>query len=172
MPEFSLPLPTGPSRSPVTHPVHRATALLQEALHESRRATFTQEFGEIRGIHRLSSPPAAEVFVDADTTADFVSPPANLDFVEAYLGRQSGVPQQDILESPRDDDHDDGETAVPGQHRGMQARPSQAADPQLRGLIRDFKERQRKAGLIVAGSVVSAATLTVLTIALVFALAA
>ena len=54
----------------------------------------------------------------------------------------------------------------------MQARPSQAADPQLRGLIRDFKERQRKAGLIVAGSVVSAATLTVLTIALVFALAA
>ncbi|WP_159080031.1 hypothetical protein [Methyloceanibacter sp. wino2] len=172
MPEFSLPLPTSPSRNPVTHPVHRATALLQEALHESRRATFTQEFGEVRGIHRLSAPPAAEVFVDADTTADFVSPPANLDFVEAYLGRQAGEPRQDVPESPHAGEREDGKTAATQQRRNMQARSTQAADPQLRGLIRDFKERQRRAGLIVAGSVVSAVTLTVLTIALVFALAA
>lgn len=172
MPEFSLPLPTGPSRNPVTHPVHRATALLQEALHESRRATFTQEFGEVRGIHRLSAPPAAEVFVDADTAADFVSPPANLDFVEAYLGRQAGEPRQDVPESPHAGERDDGKAASTPHHRGKQARSTQAADPQLRGLIRDFKERQRRAGLIVAGSVASAVTLTVLTIALVFALAA
>ena len=161
MPEFSLPLETGSSSAPNTHPVHRATALLQEALHDSRRATFTQEFGEVRGIHRLSAPPAAEVFVDADTVADFVSPPANLAFVSAYLGH----PQGDTLP----DRTDDGEAAPP--EATQDAAPDQAATPQLRGLIQDFQERQRKAGLIVAGSVASAVTLTILTIALVFALA-
>jgi hypothetical protein len=163
MPEFSLSSPAELSRAPITHPVHRATALLQEALHESRRATFTQEFGEIRGIHQLSAPPAAEVFVDAERTALSASPPANLD-VRAEMEDRAGDPESAKF--------DDGEPALPALDRGTNGNESQTSDAQLRGLIRDFKERQRKAGLIVAGSVISAATLTVMTIVLVIALAA
>lgn len=164
MPEFILSSPAEPSRVPITHPVHRATALLQEALHESRRATFTQEFGEIRGIHRLTAPPAAEVFVDADRTTYPASPPVNLDLVRAET--------EDGASDPDSATFDDRQPALPPLDRGTNGNESQTSDAQLRGLIRDFKERQRKAGLIVAGSVVSAATLTVMTIALVIALAA
>ena len=64
MPGFSLPATTESSHAPTTHPVHRATALLQEALHDSRRATFTREFGEMRGIRRLSTPDVSDEFVD------------------------------------------------------------------------------------------------------------
>lgn len=172
MPELSLPLATDPSRALASHPVHRATVLLQEALHDSRRATFTQEFGEIRGIHRLSAPPAAEVFVDVDTADDFISPPANLAFVDAYLGHPVDEPLRSIPDGPRGDEFADSEPAPTARPRATGPGSTEAADPQLRGLIRDFKERQRKAGLIVAGSVVSAVTLTLVTIALVFALAA
>ncbi|MDJ0514226.1 MAG: hypothetical protein QNJ62_12365 [Methyloceanibacter sp.] len=167
MPEFSLPLTTGSTRSPTTHPVHQATALLQEALHDSRRATFTREFGEARGIHRLSAPPAAEVFVDSETVADFVSQPTNLAFVGAHLGSPPNEPQLDYSINHRDDDQ-----AFAPQGDTQAAATGQTATPQLRGLIHDFQERQRKASLIVAGSVASAVTLTVVTIALVFALAA
>ncbi|MEJ2516447.1 MAG: hypothetical protein P8Y82_00190 [Methyloceanibacter sp.] len=169
--EFSLSSPAEPSRAPITHPVHRATALLQEALHESRRATFTQEFGEIRGIHRLSAPPAAEVFVDADRTSGFAARPFDLACVEAYVGHAPDEVQEAIARQP-------GSAALEGDkpalavNRAAASEPTEAADQQLRGLIRDFKERQRKAGLIVAGSVISAATLTVMTIALVIALVA
>jgi len=166
MPEFSLPLTTGSSRAPTTHPVHRATVLLQEALHDSRRATFTREFGEARGIHRLSAPPAAEVFVDSDIGSDFVSQATPLAFVGAYPG---SPPDEPLPDNSAADDNGDAAIAPQG---GAQVTPSeQRAIPQLRGLIQDFEERQRKASLVVAGSVVSAVTLTVITIALVFALA-
>lgn len=173
MPEFSQPLPPEPSRVPATHPVHRATALLQEALHESRRATFTQEFGEIRGIHRLSAPPAAEVLVDTDTTVtDFVPPPINRDFVGAYLGQPLDEARGGDAQVAYDPDtsYDEQPSTAP-HHDGANAATAASADKQLRGLIQDFKERQRKAGLIVAGSVVSAVSLTIVTIALVFAFA-
>lgn len=168
MTEFTLPLSTGPSRAALTtHPVHRATALLREALHGSRRATFTQEFGEVRGIHRLSTPPAAEVFVESYEAADFVSPPTNLGFVGAYLGSpRSGTkgPGTDGAHgaTPAADPHPNGEDTA----------PDNAAEKQLRGLVRDFKERQRRAGLIVAGSITAAVTLTFLAIALLFVAAA
>ena len=172
MPEFSLLSPAEPSRTPITHPVHRATALLQEALHESRRATFTQEFGEIRGIHRLSAPPAAEVFVDADRRADFATPPANLAFVGSYVAHPADEVQEVVAQQPESAALDNDEPAPAALNRATESESTEAADPQLRDLIQDFKERQRKAGLIVAGSVISAATLTVITIALVIALAA
>lgn len=164
MTEFSLPLPTGSSRTALnTHPVHRATALLQEALHGSRRATFTQEFGEIRGIHRLSAPPAAEVFVDAE----FVSPPTNLAFVGAYLGQPPG--EAPIRVQDRAQRY--APSATP-HHEGEDAAPRRGADVQLRSLIQDFKARQRQAGLIVAGSITAAVTLTFLAIAVLFVAAA
>jgi len=165
MTEFSLPQPTGPSRTALnTHPVHRATALLQQALHESRRATFTQEFGEVRGIHRLSSPPAAEVFVDSYETADFVSPPPNLAFVGAYLGTPS------IAADSTGTDHG---LPIADPHAGGEKKaPNHAAEKQLRGLIQDFKDRQRRVGLVVAGSITAAVTLTFLAIALLFVAAA
>ncbi|MEM8644689.1 MAG: hypothetical protein AAGF09_07395 [Pseudomonadota bacterium] len=168
MPEFSLPLvATGSTRAPTRHPVHQATALLQEALHDSRRATFTREFGEARGIHRLSAPPTAEVLVESDMVTDFVSPPNNL----ALVGDQpDSPPDQSQLDYPSG--HCDDDPTVAPQDDAQAAAQGQTATPQLRGLVQDFQERQRKAGLIVAGSVASAATLTVLTIAVVFALAA
>ena len=164
MTQFSLPMSTQSSRVALsTHPVHRATALLKEGLHESRRATFTQEFGEVRGIHRLSSPPAAEVFVDPHEMADFVSPPTNLAFVGAYLG-----PPQIGKESTVPDGPDSG-MPIAGREDTV---PNHAAEKQLRDLIKDFKERQRRAGLIVAGSITAAVTLTFLAIALLFVAAA
>ena len=167
MPGFSLPATTESSHAPTTHPVHRATALLQRALHESRRATFTQEFGEVRGIHRLSAPPAAEVFLDSDAASEFNSQPANLALVGAYLGHPPLDVQPQFSQHP----HDDEPVTMP-HGDSPDARSTQAADPQLRSLIKDFQERQREAGLVVAGSIASAVTLTIVTIALVFALAA
>ena len=162
MTEFSLPLSTGSSRAALNaHPVHRATALLKEALHESRRATFTQEFGEVRGIHRLSSP--AEVFVDPNEMADLVSPPTNLAFVGAYLGSPQIGSESTVRDGP--------DSGLPIADR-QDTVPNHAAEKQLRDLIQDFKERQRRAGLIVAGSITAAVTLTFLAIALLFVAAA
>ncbi|ODR98495.1 hypothetical protein AUC68_08705 [Methyloceanibacter methanicus] len=174
MTEFTLPMSTGSSRAALTtHPVHRATALLRKALHGSRRATFTQEFGEVRGIHRLSSPPSAEVFVEAYEMADFVSPPSNLAFVGAYLGTPGTGTEGPGQESPRG--QDGPHNGLPGTDPhggGKDTAPDNGAERQLRGLIRDFKERQRRAGLIVAGSITAAVTLTFLAIALLFVAAA
>jgi hypothetical protein len=64
-----------------------------------------------------------------------------------------------------------GQAAEAQSRRGTVAVSTQHAEAQLRGLIHDFKERQRKAGLVVAGSVASAVALTVATIALVIAIA-
>jgi hypothetical protein len=164
MTEFSQPLSTGSSRAALNaHPVHRATALLKEALHESRRATFTQEFGEVRGIHRLSSPPPAEVFVDTHDMADLVSPPTNLAFVGAYLGSSQIGSESTVPDGP--------DSGLPIADREDTV-PKHAAEKQLRDLIQNFKERQRRAGLIVAGSITAAITLTFLAIALLFVAAA
>ncbi len=56
------------------HAVHRTTALLQKALHASRRAALGREYGEERGIHRLSSPSAPDApFGDGTTEGNFRS---------------------------------------------------------------------------------------------------
>ena len=162
MTEFSLPLSTRSSRAALNaHPVHRATALLKEALHESRRATFTQQFGEVRGIHRLSSP--AEVFVDPSEMADLVSPPTNLAFVGAYLGSPQIGSESTVRDGP--------DSGLPIADR-QDTVPNHEAEKQLRDLIQDFQERQRRAGRIGAGSITAAVTLTFLAIALLVVVAA
>ncbi len=167
MTELSLLLPTGSSGTAIGHTSRRATALLQEALHDSRRATFTREFGEIRGIHRLSAPSAASELADDGAVAEFVSPVTKPASVEARLGRSIPDKWQEALLKARG-----GEAAGDLNRGDSVAISTQHADSQLRSLIHDFKERQRKAGLVVAGSIASAIALTIATITLVFAIAA
>ncbi len=167
MTELSLLLPTGSSGTAIGHPGRKATKSLQEALHDSRRATFTREFGEMRGIRRLSTPDGSDEYVDEAALAGFVSPAKNPSAVEANLGQAHAKKWQEALLAAR------GGEAI-GDTDRLDAAGAEApqAESQLRGLIQDFKERQRKAGLVVAGSVASAIALTIATITLVFVVAA
>lgn len=137
--------------------IHRTTTLLQEALHASRRAALGREYGEERGIHRLSSPDAP-----FDAANDESAQPANFAFFRAYL---LGRPKRHITVTPAMNDD------TPFDQAAEDSGPDYATQSQLRGLIRDFKERQRQDSRIVAGSIVAAITLTVIGLALLVATA-
>jgi hypothetical protein len=128
---------------------------------------FTREFGEIRGIHRLSAPSAASEPADNGAVAEFASPATKPASVEASLGHSITDSWQEALLKARA-----GEAAGELNRGDSVAVSTQPADSELRSLIHDFKERQRKVGLVVAGSVASAIALTIATITLVFAIAA
>ena len=167
MTELSLLLPTGSSSTAVGHTSRTAAALLQESLHGSRRATFTREFGEIRGIHRLSAPTATAELVDNDASEDLVSSATQLAVVDTNFRKPPTGMWQEALRTARG-----GEVEGDRNREDAVTVPTEHTETQLRGLIHDFKERQRKAGLVVAGSVASAVVLTIATITLIFAIAA
>ncbi|HML91833.1 hypothetical protein [Methyloceanibacter sp.] len=143
------------------HAVHRTTALLQKALHASRRAALGREYGEERGIHRLSSPSTPDAPLGGGT-AEGTAPPANFAFFRAYL---LGRPQRRITVTPAASD----DTPLDAEADGIA--PSYAAQSQLRGLIHDFKERQQHDGRVVARSIAAAIALTVIGLALLVATA-
>ena len=143
------------------HAVHRTTALLQKALHASRRAALGREYGEERGIHRLSSPSTPDAPF-GDGTTEGTAPPANFAFFRAYL---LGRPKRQITVTPATSDD------APLDYEADDFAPNYAAQSQLRGLIRDFKERQQHDGRVVARSIAAAIALTMIGLVLLVATA-
>lgn len=176
MTEYNLLTPTGSPGPRSTHPDRGASALpqraLQESLHDSRRATFTREFGEVRGIHRLFVPLPTEVTLSDDTVTDGIPATTEIAFVDTSIRHPQSNSAQGALQQKTPDKHDTDDVLSSPHSTRTAATSPQAADPQLRGLIQDFKERQRNAGLVVAASVASAVALTIATITFVFMLAA
>ena len=141
--------------------VNGTTTLLQKALHASRRAALGREYGEERGIHRLSSPDTPDAPL-GDGTKDGTAPPENFAFFRAYLLER---PKRRITVTPAtDDDAPLGQVAE-------EIAPNYETQSQLRGLIHDFKERQHRDARVVARSIVAAIALTVIGLALLVATA-
>ena len=144
------------------HPVHRATALLEQALHSPADASFVTGPFEAPAV-RLA-PPQIRPADGTSGTITAETPPIGFFELRQDLGDARAQYQPPVVDrvdvsvldasGAHDEDKDD--------------MLDYAAHAQLRGLVKAFHHSQREASLIVAGSIGAALALTLCGLLIVF----
>lgn len=142
------------------HPVHRATALLEEVLHSPAQSPQCAGPFEAAAVPRAASIPqeidAAKDLNVAQDTAFPAGPPAAFLELGQDLEDACAPCQPRVME--RVDVSALDASALPDEER--EDMRNYAAPPQLQGLVKAFQHSQRRANFIVAGSVGTALALT------------
>jgi hypothetical protein len=166
--------PTPVAETPDWHPVHRANALLQAALLSSAHAESTQNRQSVetlshaidsvmRGPVNITYPVPLAVRLDALAAEPEVYPP----FDDLIAGEDASEEEQlaelelpDDLAADEESGLDDGAALTAGLPLDPERRVG-APQVHVQSLLYDFRRRQRHASLLVAGSIATAAVLTV-----------
>jgi len=168
------------AETPDWHPVHRANALLHAAMLSSAHAESSQDRQSVESLsHAIASVMRGPVSItypvplterlDALAAEQNEHPPfdglmAGDDELEEELPAEAGFLAEDLAEQPWDDGaHDYGLDDGAELTAGLPLDPEKrllAPQVHVQSLLYEFHRRQRHASLLVAGSIATAAVLT------------
>lgn len=152
-----------PLAEPEWHPVHRANAMLRAALLSSARASeLSEDLPSVESLSRaIDSVMGGPVSITYPTSlAARLDALAVKDAFPAFEGLMTGAPLDEEAWDEGDDGFEDADELTVGAPLDPEMRvlPSQI---HVQGLLREFQRRQRRASLLVAGSIATAVLLTV-----------
>lgn len=144
------------------HPVHRATNVLEQALHSPADASPASDPVEAPVVRLV--PPQIDPPYDATNTTMAEAAPVAFFELGQHLGDARAQRPPPVIDRV-DVSALDASGAYDGDNDDM---PDYAAQAQLQGLVKAFHHSQRQANLIVAGSIGAALALTLCGLLIVF----